>query len=67
MTVLRKDVQLWEKLLGFFLYRDFYEGALSVFQESIHILKDDGISLWDIMELYLLNTEDSMVCQYRRL
>lgn len=64
VSLIKQDVELWSKLLEFFLYRDLYESAMIVFQDAIHILKNDGMPLWHIMELYLLNTEDSMVCHY---
>jgi hypothetical protein len=60
--LIRQDKELWLKLLRSLLYRDLYLNAWEVFQEAIHILKNDGIQLWQIMELYLLNTDDEKVC-----
>lgn len=63
VTVLRRDLDLWSRLIGFFLYRDLYKNALKVFQKCIHELKNKGSRIWRMMELYLMNTEDSMVFQ----
>ncbi|XP_025423608.1 uncharacterized protein LOC112692978 [Sipha flava] len=67
VQLIRQDKELWLKLLRSLLYRDLYLNAWEVFQEAIHILKNDGIQLWQIMELYLLNTDDEKMIQFYEL
>jgi len=35
---------------------------MAVLFESVSIIKEKSLPLWEIMELYVLNTEEDMVC-----
>lgn len=62
LTVSNDDVDLWSKLFKYYINRDFLRNAMAVLFESVSIIKVKSLPLWEIMELYVLSTEEDMVC-----
>jgi len=52
---------MWSKLFEHYLHRDSMRLAMNVLLESVDILKDKALPLWEIMELYALSSDEEMV------
>lgn len=59
---MKNNPNLWCELLGYYLSRDYLKRGWSTFQKGINELQEESMPLWDMMNLYLLNTNDVMVC-----
>ncbi|XP_027852678.2 U3 small nucleolar RNA-associated protein 6 homolog [Aphis gossypii] len=66
LTVSNNDVDLWSKLFKYYINRDFLRNAMAVLFESVSIIKEKSLPLWEIMEFYVLNTEEDMVEKFYR-
>lgn len=62
LTTSNDDVDLWTKLFEYYINRDYLRNAMAVLFESANIIKVNSLPLWEIMELYVLSTEEEMVC-----
>jgi len=52
---------MWTKLFEYYLHRDRLKLALKVLLESVDILKDKALPLWEVMELCALSSHQEMV------
>lgn len=62
VNMMNDNPNLWTELLGYYLSHDYFQRGWSTFQKGINALKEESMPLWDMMNLYLLNTNDVMVC-----
>lgn len=62
VNMMKNNPNLWTELLGYYLSNDYFQRGWSTFQKGINALQEESMPLWDMMNLYLLNTDDVMVC-----
>lgn len=53
---------IWLELMDYYLYKDDFILGWSIFQEGIDELQEQSLPLWDFMNMYVMNSEDEMVC-----
>lgn len=63
VEAINDSVELWTKLLSFYVNYDSLEMAIEAFQEGVRSLMNKSMPLWDIIILYMQNTHPKLVRQ----
>jgi len=63
------SVELWTKLLSYYVNFDSLEMAIEAFQEGVRCLTSNSMPLWEIIILYMQNTHPKLVRhnKYKRI
>lgn len=59
--VMNHSVELWTKLLSYYVNFDCLEMAIEAFQEGVRSLMNNSMPLWEIIILYMQNTHPKLV------
>lgn len=55
------SVELWTKLLSYYVNNDSLEMAIEAFQAGVRSLTSNSMPLWEIIILYMQNTHPKLV------
>lgn len=58
---MNNSVELWTKLLSYYVNYDSLEMAIEAFQAGVRSLKGNSMPLWEIIILYMQNTHPKLV------
>lgn len=58
---MNKSVELWTKLLSYYVNYDSLEMAIEAFQAGVRSLTSNSMPLWEIIILYMQNTHPKLV------
>lgn len=61
VEVIKDSVDLWSKLLSYYVNFDSLDMAIEAFQDGVRSLKNRSMPLWKIIILYMHNTHPELV------
>lgn len=61
LNISKENFELWKKLFEYYLYHNYMRAAMNILLESVDILKDKALPLWETMELIAFSVDKKLV------